>query len=754
MNNTTSNQLIKLAYDRPELRDAIMPRILLAKGLAKTPEAAKNMWEKYKEKNPGTRKQPADFYEKPEEGEARKEKSDKEKSKADKGKEKNESRQKDQKKKVLKKIYEKDRKRINEEIKNMDSEELQSAIKQLISDQRSHGFGPAKSKHPEDSPEYALEKVKASPYSGEEYKYYAQALVSKNKKETSKKQTERNEAAKEQKKTNRTKKVNDLASKHGISPEGLKKLKSFTKKRNNKLRKDKAEADMDYDKDAYRKTQKAKSTAELKREFMNNTDPETRKRILKMSPAEFEAMMAAIMEEEDGKQASLRTKLIRLAHAKPELREKILPLIKQADEGEEEAKAGPSKRPGGKFIQFMKEMGDEKVRNPDTGNDVKLKSLKGERGKKLQKEKFDKWLASQEKSKSEDKGSKPPAKSEEAEDKGSDKPSGSGGKSNPLKPIDVDFPALHKIVGKENTNYVVRWFSDGETADTSSADAFRNVIKDKVIKGFGDELERSSRGQKVLKKLDSLSDDELAQVEHAIFGKKASLRSSLIRLAHEKPELRSKILPLLNQKTARRLPDLDYMIPVAKENGAKEENFANGMIRAWRWETEFEENGRTFTKYHLLMGTASKRARRATVWEYHTNAASRDRKVKEIVASFERRAKEKAQRREEAKNFQHGYQVGDILVSVWGYDQTNVEFYQVTELIGSKSIEIQMVSSKVVKESRGSEMVVPIKDRFIRSEKPLRKKVDTRRAVKLNSYSYARPWSGKPISQTSSYAGH
>ena len=536
MNNTTSNQLIKLAYDRPELRDAIMPRILLAKGLAKTPEAAKNMWEKYKEKNPGTRKQPADFYEKPEEGEARKEKSDKEKSKADKGKEKNESRQKDQKKKVLKKIYEKDRKRINEEIKNMDSEELQSAIKQLISDQRSHGFGPAKSKHPEDSPEYALEKVKASPYSGEEYKYYAQALVSKNKKETSKKQTERNEAAKDQKKTNRTKKVNDLASKHGISPEGLKKLKSFTKKRNNKLRKDKAEADKDEYKDEIRRTQKSKSPAELKREFMNNTDPETRKRILKMSPAEFEAMMAAIMEEEDGKQASLRTKLIRLAHAKPELREKIL--------------------------------------------------------------------------------------------------------------------------------------------------------------------------------------------------------------------------PLLNQKTARRLPDLDYMIPVAKQNGAKEENFANGMIRAWRWETEFEENGRTFTKYHLLMGTASKRAKRATVWEYHTNAASRDRKVKEIVASFERRAKEKAQRREEAKNFQHGYQVGDILVSVWGYDQTNVEFYQVTELIGSKSIEIQMVSSKVVKESRGSEMVVPIKDRFIRSEKPLRKKVDTRRAVKLNSYSYARPWSGKPISQTSSYAGH
>ena len=168
------------------------------------------------------------------------------------------------------------------------------------------------------------------------------------------------------------------------------------------------------------------------------------------------------------KKAFLRSQLIRLAHNKPELRSKILPLIKQADEGEEEAKAGPSKRPGGKFIQFMKEMGDEKVRNPDTGNDVKLKSLKGDRGKKLQHEKFEKWLASQEKSKgkSDEKGGKPPAKSEGTKDKGPDnKPSGG------------------------------------------------SAAIQKVLKG----------------------------------DKKASLRSSLIRLAHEKPELRDHLLPILKE---------------------------------------------------------------------------------------------------------------------------------------------------------------------------------------------------------------
>ena len=38
--------------------------------------------------------------------------------------------------------------------------------------------------------------------------------------------------------------------------------------------------------------------------------------------------------------------------------------------------------------------------------------------------------------------------------------------------------------------------------------------------------------------------------------------------------------------------------------------------------------------------------------------------------------------REDMKNarkaFTHGYKVGDILYSSWGYDQTNIEFYQVT----------------------------------------------------------------------------
>ena len=55
-----------------------------------------------------------------------------------------------------------------------------------------------------------------------------------------------------------------------------------------------------------------------------------------------------------------------------------------------------------------------------------------------------------------------------------------------------------------------------------------------------------------------------------------------------------------------------------------------------------------------------------------------------------------------------GPQVGDILVSTWGYDQTNVDFYRVVSLTASgKSVRIVPAGQRVVDYSKGSERVVP-----------------------------------------------
>ena len=54
-----------------------------------------------------------------------------------------------------------------------------------------------------------------------------------------------------------------------------------------------------------------------------------------------------------------------------------------------------------------------------------------------------------------------------------------------------------------------------------------------------------------------------------------------------------------------------------------------------------------------------------------------------------------------------GPQVGDVLVSSWGYDQTNVDFWRVVSLTASgKSARIMPLPQRVVEEFTGGERVV------------------------------------------------
>lgn len=55
--------------------------------------------------------------------------------------------------------------------------------------------------------------------------------------------------------------------------------------------------------------------------------------------------------------------------------------------------------------------------------------------------------------------------------------------------------------------------------------------------------------------------------------------------------------------------------------------------------------------------------------------------------------------------------VGDIFVASWGYDQTNIDFWQVTKTT-AKSVWVQQVESHTVGETRTSNVVMPMKDAF------------------------------------------
>jgi hypothetical protein len=62
----------------------------------------------------------------------------------------------------------------------------------------------------------------------------------------------------------------------------------------------------------------------------------------------------------------------------------------------------------------------------------------------------------------------------------------------------------------------------------------------------------------------------------------------------------------------------------------------------------------------------------------------------------------------------HGVKVGDIFVMSWGYDQTNVDYFQVVELKGSQMVKIREIASKFVRAaSPMSGYVKPVKDAFL-----------------------------------------
>lgn len=82
----------------------------------------------------------------------------------------------------------------------------------------------------------------------------------------------------------------------------------------------------------------------------------------------------------------------------------------------------------------------------------------------------------------------------------------------------------------------------------------------------------------------------------------------------------------------------------------------------------------------------------------------------------------KAKKKEAQREMKHNYEEGMIIYNSWGYDQTNIDFYQVIER-KEKSIKIARIASSYVEGSEGfmSAYVKPVKDAFI--GEPIVKKV-------------------------------
>lgn len=129
-------------------------------------------------------------------------------------------------------------------------------------------------------------------------------------------------------------------------------------------------------------------------------------------------------------------------------------------------------------------------------------------------------------------------------------------------------------------------------------------------------------------------------------------------------------------------------------------------------------------------------------WHYSfTTEAHRARKIAEYIECRKEWAATKARYKAE-RTAPHTLKVGDILVSSWGYDQTNIDYYQVTRVPGAHSVEIRKIAAKSgPEEGFMTAYCTADRDNFI--GEPMVKRANSTNSVSIASYASASPWDGK-----------
>ena len=88
---------------------------------------------------------------------------------------------------------------------------------------------------------------------------------------------------------------------------------------------------------------------------------------------------------------------------------------------------------------------------------------------------------------------------------------------------------------------------------------------------------------------------------------------------------------------------------------------------------------------------------------------------------------------------------GDILVSSWGYEQTNIDFYEVVKAT-AKTVTVRELQQFRTDSGNMTGYVMPIKGKYKGDE--MRRKVhydcyNEDGFIMIESYEYARPWDGR-----------
>jgi len=93
--------------------------------------------------------------------------------------------------------------------------------------------------------------------------------------------------------------------------------------------------------------------------------------------------------------------------------------------------------------------------------------------------------------------------------------------------------------------------------------------------------------------------------------------------------------------------------------------------------------------------------------------------------------------------------VGDIFYNSWGYDQTNIDWYQVTALTKSgKSVKVRPIAGKIKETGFMSGESSPVKGKFTGPAVAKRVGVNRGEVYLPSKYGWTSKWDGKPKYQS------
>jgi hypothetical protein len=122
---------------------------------------------------------------------------------------------------------------------------------------------------------------------------------------------------------------------------------------------------------------------------------------------------------------------------------------------------------------------------------------------------------------------------------------------------------------------------------------------------------------------------------------------------------------------------------------------------------------------------------------YYLTEERRQEAIQRVKSDEDLYGRKKRERNELHKNFEHSLKVGDILYSSWGYEQTNVDFYEVIKVKG-KCVIIRELAQSLIPDGDMSGKTTALKGEY--TGEPVLKRVCYGNVIKFNSYQWAKVW--------------